>query len=373
MRLITVGLGIAALLVTSVASAAGPSAGSGAGQKGDTGGKAGTGPENSTQSGAQGQAEQGGEVDTSLTQFGNQQKPGEKGPEKVQQEKPWEIFAGFETHHLLEQGYLVTTGQSQVTFMGYTLGGRYDLTDNDIVSIGGGAVQYLQADPGEPGWRLFDINLAYTHRFQLPAKFNLATSASLSLPISYQSQLASNITTPSISATLSRKFGDLTVALNVRGLYFWDKYTSENSLGAGQDGSAAGEGAGAPNTQWAIGGGITAEYQMPFHRAWSVGALVSDSYYRPYNVGSCPLESQCYGATTYPTIDNQPVQQSYGWEIFTRYILPDLEGFKSDVMVAFADGDPSLGYPSLIHDGVVHPYLLYYDEAEVYLALEGRY
>lgn len=370
MRLITVGLGIAALLATSVAAAA--PQGGGAGQKGDTGGKGGIGPESSSQSGAQGAAEQGGTVDTSQTQFGKSGTNPDTTQKKTEEEKPWEIVGGFETHHLLEQGYLTTPKENQ-TFNIYSLSGRYNITSNDTVSVGGGAVQYLQADPTEPGWRLFDIGLAYTHRFELPEKFNLATTGSLTLPISYASQLASNITTPTIAVTLSRKFGDLFVALNLRGSYFWDKYSSADSLGAGQSGSVAGQGAGQPNVEWAAGGALTAEYSMPFHRAWSVGALVSDSYIWLYDVGQCPLQSQCMGATTYPTIDNQPFQQSYGGEIFTRYILPDLQGFKSDIMLALANGDPSLGYPSLMHDGVVHPYLLYYNTAEVYVALSGRY
>jgi hypothetical protein len=370
MRLITVGLGIAALLATSVAAAA--PQGGGAGQKGDTGGKGGLGPENSTQAGAQGQSEQGGTVDTSLTQLGKSGQNPDTTGHKVQEEKPWEVFGGFETHHLLMQNFLTTSAELK-TFNVYSLGGRYSVTPDDIVSLGGGAVQYLQADPGEPGWRAFDLSLAYTHRFQLPEKFNLATTGSLTAPISYNSQLASNITTPSIGVTLSRKFGDLFVALNLRGSYFWDKYTSQNSLGAGQSGSAAGQGAGQPNTKWAAGGALTAEYTMPFHRPWSIGALVSDSYVWFYDVGQPPLQSNFPGATTYPTTDGQPFQQSYGGEIFTRYILPDIQGFKSDILLALANGDPALGYPSMLHDGVVHPYLLYYNTAEVYVAISGRY
>jgi hypothetical protein len=67
------------------------------------------------------------------------------------------------------------------------------------------------------------------------------------------------------------------------------------------------------------------------------------------------------------------MQQSYGGEIFVRYVMPEVSGFKSDFTLALAQGDPSLGYPSVLHDGVVHPYLLYRDTAEVYFALEGRY
>jgi len=372
MRLITVGLGIAALLVTSVASAAGPGAGSGAGQKGDTGGKGGAGPENSTAAGAQGASEQGGAIDTSQVQLSKSGVNPDTANGKAPKEKPWEIGGGFETHHLLEGNFL-TTDASVKTVNIYSLYGRYNLTANDVVTLGGGAQQALQADPGETGFRVFDLSLAYTHRFELPEKFNLAATGSLSAPISYSSQLASNITTPSVGVLLSRRFGDLFVGFNMRGSYFWDKYTSQNSLGSGQDGSAAGQGAGQPNVKWAFGGAITAEYSMPFHRPWSVGAVLADSYIWYYDVGQCPLESTCYGATTNPLTDNQPPQQSYGGEIFTRYILPDLQGFKSDITLALANGDPSTGYPSLLHDGVVHPYVLFYNSAEVYVAISGRY
>jgi len=371
MRLITVGLGIAALLATSVAAAA--PQGGGAGQKGDTGGKGGVGPENSTQSGAEGAAEQGGAIDTSQVQLS---KSGTQNPDlatrKAQEEKPWEIGGGFETHHLLEGNFLTTSADVKTVNV-YSLYGRYNITSDDTVTVGGGAQQALQADPGEPGFRAFDISFAYTHRFQLPEKFNLATTGSLTAPISYYSQLASNITTPSVSIGLSRRFGDLFLGLNLRGSYFWDKYSSQDALGSGQSGSVSGQGAGQPNVEWAAGGAITAEYTMPFHRPWSWGAVLADSYVWYYDVGQCPLNSTCYGATTYPSIDNQPPQQSYGGEIFTRYILPDLQGFKSDITLALANGDPSIGYPSVLHDGVVHPYVLFYNSAEVYVALSGRY
>lgn len=372
MRLITVGLGIAALLATSVAAAA-PTGGS-AGEKGNTGGKGGLGPENSTESGAQGQSEQGAAIDTSQVQFGKNQvnADADKGVHKAQEEKPWELGASFETHHLLEQNFLTTSAELK-TFNIYSLYGRYSLTPNDVVSISGGASQYLQADPGEPGWRLFDISLAYTHRFQLPEKFNLSTTGGFTLPVSYYSQLASNITSPFLSVGLSRKFGDLFVAATLRGGASWDRWTSQNALGAGQDGSAAGQGAGMPNAKWSAGGALTAEYSMPFHRPLSVGAAVSDSYVWFYQVGQPPLDSQFYGATTYTNQDNQPFQQSYSDEIWVRYILPDLTGVKSDVTLALANGDPGLGNVPVLHDGVVHPYLFYYNTTEVYVALAGRY
>jgi hypothetical protein len=372
MRLITVGLGIAALLATSVASAAGAGAGSGAGQKGDTGGKGGLGPEGSSAAGAAGSAEQGGAVDTSQIQLS---KSGVQNPDTVTnkptKEKPWEIGGGFETHHLLEGNFL-TTDASAKTVNIYSIYGRYSVTDNDTISLGSGASQALQADPSETGFRLFDLTLAYTHRFELPEKFNLATSASLSAPISYYSQLASNITTPGIGLSLTRRFGDLFVGFNVRGSAYIDRYTSANSTtnSASPSGTTGTE---ATNPKFALGGALTAEYTMPFHRPWSVGAMATDSYVWFYQVGAAPQDTQFYGATSNPTTDGQPFQQSYSAEIFTRYVLPDLEGFKSDITLALANGDPSTGSLSVLHDGVVHPYLLFYNSAEVYVALSGRY
>jgi hypothetical protein len=372
MRLITVGLGIALLLATSVAAAA-PQGGS-AGQKGDTGGKGGLGPEGSTQSGAGGSAEQGGSVDTSLQQFGKGGAGGneDKTANKVNEEKPWEISGTFETHHLLE-GNFITTDASLKTFNILFLAGRYNITQNDTVSLAGGAIQYLQADQGETGFRAFDLSLAYTHRFQLPEKFNLATTGSVTAPISYASQLASNITTPSLGVTLSRKFGDLYVALNVRGSVFIDRYTSAGSNSNSVAPGGGSTGTEATNPKASLGGALTAEYNMPFYRPWSIGAALVDSYVWYYDVGQCPAQTTCPGATSNPLTDGQPFQQSYGGEIFTRYVLPDLAGFKSDIMLALANGDPGLGYPTVLHDGVVHPYLFYYNTAEVYVALEGRY
>ncbi len=371
MRLITMGLGIAALLVTSVASAAGAGAGSGAGQKGDTGGKGGVGPEGSTAAGAGGSAEQGGNTDTSLVQLSKSGVNPDTTTNKAQKEKPWEIGGGFETHHLLEGNFLTTSADVK-TINIYSLYGRYNLTSDDTISLGGGASQALQADPGETGFRLFDLTLAYTHRFALPEKFNLATSASLTAPISYYSQLASNITTPGVGVVLSRRFGDLFVAFNIRGSVFLDRYTSADST---TNSSAPGGTTGTEQTnpKAALGGALTAEYTMPFHRPWSIGAAVTDSYIWYYQVGAPPADTAFPGATSNPTTDGQPMQQSYSGEIFTRYILPDLQGFKSDITLALANGDPTTGNLSVLHDGVVHPYVLFYNSAEVYVALTGRY
>ncbi len=380
MRLITLGVGVAALLA-STSSWAAPNGG-GSGNKGDTGGKAGTGPDTSTVSGSSGSAEQSPtQIDTTQQALGGKSTLSPDLPGTAQAEpKPWEVSGTFEVHRLLESNYLDEGVGPFQTFNVLFVVGRYDLTAADSLSISGGGYQYFLADSGESGFRASDLSLSYSHTFELPWKLRLRATGSLTAPISYDSQLASNITTPSITLSLSRRFGDLLLQANVRGIAFWDRYAeaSSSAASASTSSGASGDSSSTPggqiNQEWAAGGSVSAEYSMPFHRQLSVGAVLTDSYTWYYGGGDQPpADTTYFGSTTNPTTDNQPWQQSYGGEVFVRYLMPDLSGFKSDITVAFANGDPSLGYPSVLHDGVVHPYLFYYDSAEVYLALEGRY
>jgi hypothetical protein len=380
MRFVAVGFGIAALLATTVASAAG---GGGGGSKGDTGGKGGFGPANSTAAGAAGSAEQTSTgADTSQQPFGGQSTT---SPDVVSTrsltEKSWEAGGTFETHRLMRQDFNLEGAGAVKVFNALFAVLKYSITDKDSLALSGGGFQYFLADSGEPGFRAADLSLAYTRLVLLPKDFRLRASAGLTGPISYDSRLARNITTPSLSAALSRKFGDLSLEARVSGRYFLDEQSTANSQG-----DAQGPGSGAPNVRYTIGGSLSAEYDMPFFRPLSVGAAVTDIYIWYYSgVGRCPANggtglamgnvtdpNSCQ-TTTNPTTDNQPIQQSYGGEVFARYTMPDLAGFKSDLTFVVANGDPSLGYASAIHDGVVHPYLLYWNTAEFYLALGGRY
>ena len=101
---------------------------------------------------------------------------------------------------------------------------------------------------------------------QLPQKFRLRASVAATIPISYYSQLESNITSPSGSLSLSRKFGDLAVEARWSIRYAWDRYSTAGGLDAGGNGPA-----GATNLQWGTGGSISAEYDMPFYRPVSAG------------------------------------------------------------------------------------------------------
>jgi hypothetical protein len=241
--------------------------------------------------------------------------------------------------------------------------GRYLITDHDTVSIFGGATEGFIADSGESGVRANDISLQYSHVFELPEKFRLRTAAGATLPISYYSRLAGNYTTPSLTVGLSRRFGDLSVSASVRGAYFFDQYRESGAQDSGSPGGSA-------NTQFVAGGLLTAEYDVPFHRPLSFGLSLSDTYYWYYNpdvpCGPPGSPSACSGGTSGA---HQPMQQSYGGELFVRYVMPEIGGVKTDFTVAFGNSNPNF----VLHDGIVHPYFLYRDTAEVYFALGGRY
>ena len=117
---------------------------------------------------------------------------------------------------------------------------------------------------------------------------------------------------------------------------------------------------------------------MPFHRPLSFGTALSDSYIWFYEVGSAPASGAgtsggaFAGAVQDTQFSSQSMLQSYGGELFVRYVMPTLGGFKSDLTVALASGDASLGYNAVLHEGVVHPYLFYRQTAEVYAALSVR-
>jgi hypothetical protein len=371
MRLFRLGVGIAAMLAASTASlvaAAAPS-------KGDTGGKGGPGPESSTQSGAEGTASKPStEVDITELQYRNRStlNPDEAAFGRAQ-EKPWEATATYELHRLIRQED-VAGSPKLYQLLGVTA--KYLPTAHDSITLFGGGTQGFIADPKESGVRAQDLTLQYAHFFDLPSKFKLRASAGVTAPLSYYSQIASNYTTPSISAALSRRFGDLSINFAVRGAYFWDRYTTPQGVDAATASSIT-NGTDA-NTKYVLSGVISAEYTMPFWRPLAVGLGISDSYYWYYDVGQCPagggITMATGGASSCPAVKdpqfpNQPMQQSYGGEIFARYLLPDVAGFKSDFTVAVGNPNPNF----VLHDGVQHLYPFFRDTAEFYMALGGRY
>jgi hypothetical protein len=126
---------------------------------------------------------------------------------------------------------------------------------------------------------------------------------------------------------------------------------------------------------------------MPFHEPLSIGISLYTAYtwYHQINsgIGGSNAIAQngsvvnAGGGTTDATYPSQPIQQTYGGEVYVRYIMPTVMGLKSDITVAYAMGDPLVGYSSVLHDGVGHAYIgptgLNREYSEVYAALALRY
>jgi hypothetical protein len=350
---------LAAMLVAGTASASGGVSG-----KGDVGGKGGKGPS----TGGSDTGEETGSPDTDEASNSRaRRRVNADVANELVEEKRWWLGAGWESHRAIRQED-AAPGSAKVSNT-FSLSAGYDLTSRDTILAGWGLDQAILADQGETGFRSSDINIAYTRTIPLPERFMLRATPSFSLPISYYSRLATNITTLHLGFSLSRRFGDLSLAASINGGLSIDKY-AEAGVGTPDDPYG-----GQPNNKWSLGGALQAEYTMPFHHPLSIGITLSDSYHWAYNVQNGPggQNSAFVGVVQDNIYTSQPMLQSYAGEIFARYLMPELNGFKSDVLIAVTDGDSGLGYNALLHDGVVHPYLFFRRSAGVYGALSVRY
>ena len=273
--------------------------------------------------------------------------------------KWWEVGAAWETHGLIRQNDLGGAGSSKLLNYAYAYA-RLDVTGNDRLSLRGGFYQHLIADQGETGVRADDLVLTYTHRFLLPWQLVLRASLSVTGPISFASQKENLITAPTATLWLERSWRGLSVDLRVFGGGYIVRYATAQG--------------GNPNAKARLGAMLDVEYSFWFHKALSLGADIYTSYFWFYNVtngGSAVMTVP--GETSDQQYATQPVQQVYGGEVFARYTFPSFYGVKSELSVAYAQGDPTLGYTSLIHDGIAYIYGFYRRTSEVYGTILLRY
>jgi hypothetical protein len=361
MRVISAGVVIGALFVASFANAAEG--------KGDTGGKGGATTGTTPSSEGTTGAETG--VSTRPTEAG-QEGEDERNPDMINpfapSYKPWEVGVSFETHRLVYQNDLAGgdalngspdsgagANKGVNDFEAYV---RYDITKHDRVSVRAFLFERFLVDDGETGVRFDDMLFTYTHNIPLPKKFNLDIGLSLTAPTSFDSRLAGTVTQPRLSIGVDRRFGPLGLSLRTSAQY--DIQTNATWGNNGQDG-------GAPTSVFHVSLIGDAELHMPFYEPLSVGVGLFDGYVWYHNI---PAQLQVVQDQTFPT---QPVQQSYGGEAYVRYLMPTAFGFKPDLTLAYAMGDPAVGYTSILHEGVGHVYLGYREQASVYLNLAVRY
>jgi len=294
--------------------------------------------------------------------------------------KPWEVGVIFTTHRLLIQGDQNAGMPDPAGEPGsgngvnkqvndYEMYARYDLTKNDRVGVRAYVFEYFLADTGENGVRFDDMVVTYAHTFKLPQKFRLQASLWGIIPTSYSSQLEGLMLGIRPGVEVDRRFGPVSVSVRASDTVYIQKYDSW----AGDEGGSAAAGGAAPTTLNSLAFASDVEFHMPFHEPLStgIGAFVGYSWYN--NIQSDQGSKGQLTPVSDANFPGQPIQETYGWEAYVRYLLPDLFGFKSDLTAAYSFGDPTVGYSSLLQDGVGHVFLGYRHNSEVYLSMAVRY
>ena len=271
---------------------------------------------------------------------------------KKEEEKPWEIGVSFETHRLIRQEDV--GGQQKLGNL-FGINALYSFTPRDSVGIREYITEGFVADNGETGVRAEDISAFYSHVQPLKSDFVFTSTFSISAPTSLGAQKEGKILSPSLGFGLDKRIGYFSAGLHLYGTYVFTKYREAEG--------------GAPNPQAQVGVTANAEMAMPFLEQLAIGVSVQTGYLWMQN----PYGQTWLPATQDQTYLNQPVGQSYGGEIFARYILPTIGGIRSDFAIALSQGDSNVGFTSYLHDGVGYLDLFYRQNSDVYAALTARY
>lgn len=353
---------LAAALITLLSSAAANAAP----EKAEKGSKEGGGGAGGGAAGGGGATSGGGSSTLPRDQADNPYGVEPRDPEK----KMWEVGISSEYHRLFIQNDLegAAANKNLLVHAAYV---EVDPTKNDRIRLRGFLYERFLADPGETGVRSDDLILQYTRVQKLPYEMTLKPGAWITFPTSFSSQKASSITSPRVYVALDKALGNwVHVEPRVSGDYYIVRYgTVENGA--------------TPNAQARTGIGINVEAQMPFHPALSFGADAGTAYYWYYkaraaqagtNNPSFPGTVANSGSTT----QDQPIQQTYGFEAYARYDLSRYRPEKAtdfhwDFTMSLANGDPAIGYSSAIHDGSLAVYWGFRTTAQVYGVLAARY
>jgi hypothetical protein len=283
-----------------------------------------------------------------------------KKNQSTTKKKAWTAGGVFETHRLLRQQDLQGMGRNKTMNYLFLFAG-YGITPYDRLQVRTGVYQRFLADQGETGVRMDDIEPMYTRVIPLPGKLTMRASGSVILPLSFESQMMDLICTPRILTQFDRRFGTLNLTLRGNGAYWITKYKTERG--------------GDPNPYMSFSTSLTAEYAMPFHESLSVGAVMATGIalkHDPTNANDPNVRK--YGVVDDPNYgQTQPINNTYGGEVYVRYILPELNAVKSDFTIGYANGDYAVGYMRMNRDGINRVYGFFRTNAEVYAELGIRY
>lgn len=281
-------------------------------------------------------------------------------------EKPWSISVGSEFHQMAVSN---PNGEgASVRMLYWYASARWSFGKHDKISARFGMVERFLADQGETGVRTDDIGLSYAHDFgELVWGLDLGASVSANIPISFYSQKMGLITAPGAALDLTRKFGPVTASVRAFGGYFIQRYDSMQG--------------GAPNPRGRLGFAADVNVDIPKVEGLAIGVDAATSYawfYTPQLSTAVQANAGMYsggypgisGDGTYPV---QPFLQSYGGEVYVRYALPEFFKIHAEVSLVVADGDPTIGYNSVLKDGVGYFYLFNPHTFGFYGSLSARY
>lgn len=272
--------------------------------------------------------------------------------------KRWELGATLETHAMLIRNDLQGAANNKNMNFLY-LYGRWEPTVHDALEIRTYIYQRLLADPGETGLRTDDTTLYYAHYFDLPQALKSRLFAAVTIPSSFVAQKMSLYTAPRVGGALSWSKGPYSIeAVSLAEAYIVQYREMQG---------------GNPNPKYHWMALLTAEATLPkVPLTLGITGVIHRHWY--YQVGAPPSSAGSFpGATLDPQFPAQPVQGSYGYQVFARWGLPQFSGLHSDLSVAYAQGDSTLGYTSTLHDGLAHTYLFWRTSSQAYAALGLRW
>ncbi len=273
--------------------------------------------------------------------------------------KKWEVGASFEAHRLFIQNDLQGAGSDKY-FNYYQAYASWLPTKNDSLSAYFGVYQRFIADPSETGFRLDDVLLRYSHYFDLPKDVRLLARAAVFFPTSFSSHKQGMIGAGRLTVGAEKTWGKYVLTrLRMNGTGYVQQYNSP-------------EGGGTPNPAGSLSGSAELRVNMPFHTPLAIG-IEGYTSYTWYLAANGTLPAGAPGTVNDSLYSTQPIQQRYGGEIYASYELPELKGFKSEIHVAVAQGDPALGYNSALHEGISHTYFYWRESSEIYGSLLARF
>ena len=281
--------------------------------------------------------------------------------------KRWQLDAVWEAHAMLIPWNIdhEGAGAEKLLNIGY-LSGRVNLTTNNRLSVRMGMYIFDLCDANESGCvRATDLSVTYTRIQNIGKGFGLRFSASATAPTSFSSWHDSGLIT-ALTGVVAAGYQHRWLSLDLR------------AFGSGYIQRWASELGGNPNPKGSFGVVLSATVEMPFWRRLTLGAEIYDEYtwlYDIVNGAPNPTGSGAGGAVVKdPTFGtSQPAQQIYGGEVFAEVRIPDAKYVQFDLHVAYAQGDPTLGYTSVLHDGVAHLYGFWRLNSEVYAALTAHF